>query len=257
MTLNVPTPVSATIVTFNETANIERAIRSLSFADEILVVDSGSTDGTPEIAARLGARVIEEPWRGYAGQKNFAAAQAAHDWILSLDADEEVTPALAGEIAALMQTQPDVAGYDFPRLARYLGRWIRHSGWYPDRKIRLYNRHKGRWIGEYVHESVRIEGVTRELDGDLLHYTCDSLSQHLRSLDRYTTLAAEELRARGAHVSLRRLAVDPAWTFVRTFVVQQGFRDGLHGFILAWMAALYTFLKYAKAWLANADSASR
>lgn len=250
------TPVSATIVTLNEAGNIERAIRSLSFADEVLIVDSGSTDGTQETAVRLGARVIEEPWRGYAGQKNFAAAQATHDWILSLDADEEVTPALAGEIKAFLQNQPGVSGCDFPRLARYLGRWIRHSGWYPDRKIRLYDRRKGRWVGEYVHESVRVDGSTRSLNGDLLHYTCDSLSQHLRTLDRYTTLAADELRARDAPISLRRLTVDPAWTFVRAFVIQQGFRDGIHGLIIAAMAALYTFLKYAKASL-NAHPASR
>jgi len=241
------TALSATIVTLNEAVNIERAIRSLSFADEILVVDSGSTDGTQAIAGSLGARVIEQPWLGYAGQKNFAAEQAAHDWILSLDADEEVSPALAQEIVALMQSGPQASGYHFPRLARYLGGWIHHSGWYPDRKVRLYDRRRGRWTGDYVHESVRIDGANAALNGDLLHFTCDSLTQHLGTLDSYTALAAQELASRGTPVSLRRLTIDPAWTFVRTLIIQRGFLDGTRGLTIAWMAALYTFLKYSRA----------
>ena len=234
--------ISATIVTLNEERNIARAIGSLRCADEIVVVDSGSTDGTREIAARMGARVIEEPWRGYAGQKNFAACCAANEWILSIDADEELTEELAAEIAQLKKEGTRFDGYSFPRLAQYLGRWIRHSGWYPDRKVRLYNREKAEWVGEYVHESVRVRGASGELQGDLLHYTCASLSEHLRTLDRYTSLAA-----RGTAVSLTRLAVDPAWTFFRTYVLQRGCLDGRQGLAIAWMAALYTFLKYAKA----------
>lgn len=239
--------ISATIVALNEERNIARAIESLGCADEVLVVDSGSTDATCEIATRLGARVIEEPWRGYAGQKNFAAAAAAHDWILSLDADESVTGELAAEILALKKDGTRFDAYSFPRLAQYLGRWIRHSGWYPDRKVRLYNRTKAEWNGEYVHESVRVHGTAGELRGDLLHYTCASLSEHLRTLDRYTALAADEVRARKTPVSLRRLTVDPAWTFLRTYVLQRGFLDGRQGLAIAWMAALYTFLKYARA----------
>ena len=239
--------ISATIVTLNEERNIVRAIRSLACADEILIVDSGSTDRTREIAAELGARVIEEPWHGYAAQKNFAACSAAHDWILSLDADEELTPELATEIAALKQNPAPRDGYTFPRLAQYLGRWIHHSGWYPDRKLRLYDRRKGKWVGEYVHESVRVEGSAGELRGNLLHYTCASLSEHMRTLDRYTTLAAQELAARGTRVSSIRLTIDPAWTFFRTYFIQRGFLDGRQGLIIAVMAGLYTFLKYAKA----------
>ncbi len=241
--------ISATIVTLNEERNIGRAIGSLGCADEIVVVDSGSHDATKEIAARLGARVIEEPWRGYAAQKNFAAAAAANDWILSLDADESVTPELAGEILRLKQAGAQCDGYSFPRLAHYLGRWIRHGGWYPDRKVRLYDRRKGTWVGEYVHESVRVAGVVGELKGDLLHYTCASLSQHLRTLDRYTSLAAKEVAARGKPASMLRLLLDPGWTFFRAYVIQRGFLDGVQGLAIAWMAALYTFLKYAKALL--------
>ena len=239
--------ISATIVTLNEERNIARAIQSLACADEILIVDSGSTDRTREIAAGLGARVIEEAWRGYAAQKNFAACSAAHDWILSLDADEELSPELAAEIIAVKKAGPRFDGYSLPRLAQYLGRWIHHSGWYPDRKLRLYDRRKGKWVGEYVHESVRVEGSAGELQGNLLHYTCASLSEHLRTLDRYTTLAAQEVAARRQAVPLSRLIVDPAWTFLRTYFVQRGFLDGREGLAIAWMAGLYTFLKYAKA----------
>ena len=134
-----------------------------------------------------------------------------------------------------------------PRLAQYLGRWILHGGWYPDRKIRLFHRQRGAWQGEYVHESVRVNGTVGALDGNLQHFTCDSLSAHLRTLDRYTTLAARELTARNAQVPLRRLLLDPAWTFARTYFIRRGFLDGPQGLAIAWMAALYTFLKYAKA----------
>lgn len=239
--------ISATIVTLNEERNIARAIQSLTCADELLVVDSGSTDHTREIAERLGARVVEEPWRGFASQKNYAAHCAAHDWILSIDADESLTPDLTTEILALKNDGPQFDAYSFPRLAFYLGRWIRHSGWYPDRKPRLYDRRKAEFVGDFVHESLRVNGPTGELRGDLLHFTCNSLSDHLRTLDRYTTLAAKELVARGKPVSLPKLAVDPAWTFVRTYLLQRGFLDGPQGLAIAWMAALYTFLKYAKA----------
>lgn len=241
--------ISAAIVALNEEKNIARAIGSLKpVADEILVVDSGSSDRTCEIAQSLGARVIREPWRGYAAQKNFAAFSATNDWILSIDADEELTPALTAEILALKQTEaPEYSAWSMPRLARYLGKWIRHSGWYPDRKIRLYNRTKAEWRGEYVHESVVAEGRVGELRHDLLHYTCDSLAQHVATLDRYTSLAAQSVVASGRHPSVARLVLDPPWTFLRTFVFQLGFLDGLHGFAIARFAARYTFLKYSKA----------
>jgi glycosyltransferase involved in cell wall biosynthesis len=238
--------ISATIVTLNEERNIRRAIESLTCVDEIVVVDSGSTDRTPEIAAELGARVVEQPWRGYAGQKNFAAKSASHDWILSIDADEALTPELAAEILALKQTEPAADGYSMPRLAQYLGRWIHHSGWYPDRKVRLYHRGRASWVGDYVHESVRVNDHAGELRGNLLHYTCASLSEHLRTLDKYTSLAAQELLANGKIASGWQLGLDPAWTFFRSYVIQRGFLDGPQGLAIAWMAALYTFLKYAK-----------
>ncbi len=240
--------ISATIVALNEERNIARAIASLSAcADEIVVVDSGSSDRTREIAAEMGARVVNEPWRGYAGQKNFAAAVARHEWILSIDADEELTPELAAEIVSLKDRPAECAGWAMPRLARYLGKWIRHSGWYPDRKVRLYHRDRAAWKGDYVHESVQVQGGVGQLRGNLLHYTCDTLDQHFRTMNRYTTLAAEALAASGKPIPFRRLMLDPPWTFVRSYVIQLGFLDGMRGFVIANLAAFYTFLKYAKA----------
>jgi glycosyltransferase involved in cell wall biosynthesis len=239
--------ITATIITLNEERNIARAIESLRCSDEILIVDSGSVDRTVELAEKLGARVIEAGWRGYAGQKNWAAGQASHDWILSLDADEALSEALEAEIWNLKKNGPRYDAYTVPRLARYLGRWILHSGWYPDRKVRLYDRRKAHWVGDFVHESVQSEGRVGHLESNLLHFTCDSLSEHLRTLDRYTTLAAQELAARKVKVPLSRVILDPAWTFTKTYFLQRGFLDGLEGLTIAYMAAFYTFLKYSKA----------
>jgi glycosyltransferase involved in cell wall biosynthesis len=239
--------ISATIITRNEERNLPRAIESLRCCDEILVVDSGSTDRTVEIAERFGARVLEANWRGYAGQKNYASDQALHDWVLSIDADEALSEDLEGEIWALKKRGPAYDAYTLPRMAQYLGRWILHSGWYPDRKIRLFDRRKARWVGDYVHESVMSEGRVGALEGNLLHYTCQSLSEHMRTMNGYTTLAAEELAARRQRVTYGDLLFKPPWTFFKTYVLQRGFRDGVEGLAIAYMAALYTFLKYAKA----------
>ncbi|MGE5570882.1 MAG: glycosyltransferase family 2 protein [Rhodospirillales bacterium] len=239
--------ISATIITCDEERNIARAIESLRCCDEIVVVDSGSVDRTVEIAARLGARVIESPWPGYAKQKNLAASQAAHDWIFSIDADEALSEALEAEIWQLKKNGPEHDAYTMPRMAQYLGRWILHSGWYPDRKVRLYNRNKATWVGEFVHESVQVEGSIGHLQSNLLHYTCDSLSEHLRTLDRYTTLAAQEVVARGHKPAWPNLILEPTWTFLQTYFLKLGFLDGLEGLTIAYMAATYTFLKYAKA----------
>lgn len=239
--------ISATIITCNEERNLPRAIESLRCCDEILVVDSGSTDRTTEIAERFGARVLEANWRGYAGQKNYASDEARHDWVLSIDADEALSEDLEGEIWALKKKGPDCDAYTVPRLAQYLGRWILYSGWYPDRKIRLFDRRKARWVGDYVHESVICDGRVGQLAGNLLHYTCGSLSEHLKTMDRYTTLAAEEIAARKQKVGYRQLLFEPAWTFFKSYVVQRGFLDGTEGLAIAHMASLYTFLKYAKA----------
>jgi glycosyltransferase involved in cell wall biosynthesis len=239
--------ITATIITLNEERNIARAIESLRCCDEILIVDSGSVDRTVELAEKLGVKVVEAGWLGYAAQKNWASEQAANDWILSLDADEALSEALEAEIWTLKKSGPRYDAYTMPRLARYLGKWILHSGWYPDRKIRLYHRAKAKWVGEFVHESVQASGRVGHLQSNILHFTCDSLSEHLRTLDRYTTLAAQEIAARGVKVPLYRVLLDPCWTFLRTYFVQRGFLDGHEGLVIAYMAAFYTFLKYSKA----------
>lgn len=239
--------ISATIITFNEERNVSRVIESLRCCDEILVLDSGSNDRTVEIATKLGARVEEASWHGYAAQKNIAAELATYDWILSLDADESVSEALEAEIWHIKKSGPRFDGYTMPRLAQYLGRWILHSGWYPDRKVRLFNRKKAKWVGNFVHESVQVIGSVGHLKSNLLHFTCNSLSEHLRSMDGYTTLAAQEIAAREQGIAFARLLLDPPWTFFRSYILKLGFLDGVEGLSIAYMAALYNFVKYAKA----------
>lgn len=239
--------ITATIITLDEERKIARAIESLRCCDEILVLDCGSVDRTVELAEKLGARVLEHPWAGYAEQKNWAASQAAHDWILSIDADEALSEALEGEIWNVKKNGPKYDAYTMPRLAQYMGRWILHSGWYPDRKVRLYHRDRARWVGDFVHENLEVKGRLGHFESNLLHFTCDSLSEHLKTMDRYTTLAAEELVSRKSPIGLRQLSFDPAWTFLKTYLLQRGFLDGVEGLTIAYMAALYTFLKYAKA----------
>lgn len=239
--------ISAAIITLNEQRNIARAIESLRCCDEVVVVDSGSNDRTCEVAENLGARVVEAPWRGYAGQKNYATEQCSHDWVLSLDADEALSEALEAEIWQLKKAGPKADAYTMPRLAQYLGRWILHGGWYPDRKIRLFDRRKAQWVGDFVHESVRVTGSLAHLQANLLHFTCDSLTEHMKSMDRYTTLAAEQIIAQNRRVTWRNLVVDPSWTFFSNYFLKRGFLDGFEGMAIAHMAAMYNFLKYAKA----------
>ena len=251
--------ISAVLISLNEERRLARALESLSVADEVLVVDCGSTDRTLEIAGRHGARLLSHPWEGYARQKNYAASQAKYPWILSLDADEALSPELAAELLRLKREGPgETAGFLMPRAARYLGRWIRHSGWYPDFKLRLYDRRRGQWVGDYVHEQVEVQGPVKKFSGDIQHFTCDSLGEHLQTLDRYTTLAAQEAlerssRGRGAHDGhvgwvLPRMLTAPPWKFLESYLFRQGFRDGFPGLVIAGMASFYVFLKYAKLW---------
>jgi len=240
-------PVTATIIAFNEAANIRAALESLSWADEIVVVDSESTDETVAIARRFTDRVIVRPWPGYSAQKNFAAGQARHDWIFSLDADERVTLALAGEIAAAVG-QPRASGYRVPRVTFHLGRWIRSTDWYPDYQLRLYDRRRARWAGKYVHESVTVDGPVEDLRGELLHYAYRDLAHHFQTMDRYTTLAARQMFEEGRRAGWVDLAVHPPAAFFRNYVLRGGFRDGVPGLIVSAMNARYVGLKFAKLW---------
>lgn len=238
--------ISATLITHNEAGNIGRAIRSLSCADEIVVVDSGSTDETKTLAASLGARVAVHPWEGFAAQKNFAVRQARHDWILSLDADEELDADAQAAVKRWKISEPKASGYRFARRARYLGRWILHSGWYPDYKLRLFDRGKGQWQGAYVHESVVVAGPVETLAGEILHYTCDSLAEHRKRIEFYTDLAAREMIDRREGVSPARRALAPVWIFLHSYFIRMGILDGYQGFLIAWMAARYVRRKYSK-----------
>ena len=241
--------ITATVITFNEEANIARALASVAWADEIVVVDSESRDRTAEVARRFTDRVIVRPWPGYSAQKNFAAEQASHDWVFSLDADEQVSDELRREIESLKQTTgPAVSGYEMPRLTFYLGRWIRHSGWYPDWKLRLYDRRRARWVGDYVHEGLAVDGATARLSGDLLHFTVENASAHHLRIDRYTTLAADGAYAQGKRGSIASIIFSPPLTFLRSYVFKLGFLDGLQGYAIARFAAHYAFLKNLKLW---------
>jgi glycosyltransferase involved in cell wall biosynthesis len=238
--------ISATIITRNEARQIGRAIRSLSFADEIVVVDAESTDATRDIAASLGARVVVHPWAGFAAQKNYASHIANHDWILSLDADEELDEAAREAVRVWKTFEPGAAGYRFIRRTRYLGRWILHSGWYPEYKVRLFDRRRGEWQGAYVHESVVVRGTVETLPGEILHYTCDSLAEHRERIEFYTDLAAQEMYDRGDRPSRLREVLGPPAAFVRSFIFHAGVLDGYRGFLIAWMAARYVRRKQAK-----------
>jgi glycosyltransferase involved in cell wall biosynthesis len=217
-------------------------------ADELVVVDSGSSDQTLEVAARFGARTFARQWTNYSDQKNYAASMASHDWILSVDADECLSPALRETLVALKPRGTQFSAFEFPRKARYLGRWICHSGWYPDFKRRLYRKSKAHWEGAFVHESLVIDGPVGRLSGDLLHYTCESISQHLASLDRYTTLAANDLWSRGRRSRLANGFLPAMTAFLKAYALGQGFRDGAPGLLIACFAGYYNFVKYAKLW---------
>jgi glycosyltransferase involved in cell wall biosynthesis len=239
--------VSAVIITYNEEKNIGDAIRSVEWADEVLVVDSESTDQTREIAVNLGARVIERPWPGFAAQKQFATDSAAHDWILSLDADERVTEGLRNEIEKICGSSPTNDGYTIPRLSIYLGSEIRHSGWYPDRQLRFFDRRKGKWKLRVIHESVEMtDGATLgQLKGDLLHYSVEGPAHHARMVaERYAPLSARQLLNEGKRTSRPNAVVSAISTFIRTYFFKLGFLDGFPGFLIAYFAAQNSLLKH-------------
>ena len=249
--------LTVTVITRNEASNIEAALASVAWADEIVVIDAGSTDDTAAIAKRRGAKVEVRPWPGYSAQKNYAAAAATHDWILSIDADERVTPALASEIQSLLKAEPAHRGYRVPRLSHYLGRWIRGTDWYPDYQLRLYDRRAGQWNGRAVHESVALNGEPGRLDHDLQHFPYRDISHHLQTIDRYTTLAAEQMRADGRTPSIAGVVLHPPFAFLRNYVLRGGFRNGSAGLIVSILNSYYVFLKLAKAWESRAESGRR
>ena len=241
--------ITATVITLNEEHNIADALSSLSWADEIIVVDSESRDRTVEIAQGFTDRVFVRSWPGYSAQKNFAAEQSENDWIFSLDADERVSKELALAIQQLKGgPEPESAAYEMSRLTFYLGRWIKHSGWRPDYKRRLYHRKRSRWHGDYVHETLEADGYVGRLSGDLLHYTVRDASEHHLRMDRYTTLSAQQAYSLGKRASILSLLVLPCFVFLRSYILKLGFFDGLPGLAIARFAAHYEFLKNLKLW---------
>ena len=240
--------LSVVVITYNEEKNIGRCLSSVKdVADEILVVDSFSKDKTAQIARERGARVIDHNFEGYGQQKNFATNNATHDWILSLDADEELGPEIIQSILKVKQ-QPEFDVYEMSRLTNYCGQWIQHCGWYPDRQTRLYNRTKGKWIERRVHEywALNEEGKTGMLKGDLLHYSYTTLQEHLGKIEKYTELAAREGAAKGKKATLAIILFSPLWHFINEYILKLGFLDGFAGYTICKLSAYATFQKYTK-----------
>lgn len=249
--------VSVTIITLNEAEHIGAAIESASWADEIIVVDAGSTDGTAEIARAKGVKISCRAWTGYVDQKNHAASLASHDWIFSLDADERVTPALASEIRTLLRTEPPKRGYRMPRVTFHLGRWIRTTDFYPDYQTRLYDRRAARWDGHHVHESVRVDGGPGQLRSEIEHYSFRDLADQVARLNHYSTLAARQMHEAGRRATLFDLLVHPPAAFLRNYLLRRGIADGSVGFIISAVNAYGVFLKFAKLWEMERTTGSR
>jgi glycosyltransferase involved in cell wall biosynthesis len=239
-------PVSAAIITLNEQHNIAGALESVSWADEIIIVDSGSQDRTLEICRGFTDKIFRREWTGFVDQKNYAVAKASNDWILSLDADERVSPELREEIREEMRSGFRNDGYSIPRKARFMGRWILHGDWYPDCQVRLFDRRKGKWRGGRVHESVTVAGTTGRMRAEIHHYTYRDFSEYLRKLETYSTLAAMDYSERGRKTAPLMLLAKPLGVFVKAYLLKGGFRDGSAGFVVAVMGAVSVFFKYAK-----------
>lgn len=253
--------ISAVIIAFNEEENIADAIKSVAWADEILVVDSESVDETRIIAESLNAKVLTNKWQGFSKQKQFAVDKATHDWIFSLDADERISVELKEEILKLKNQSENqlAAGYKIPRRTFYMNRPIRHGGWYPDWQLRFFNRQKGKWKDVLIHESVQMPENARveKLSGDILHYSIPDAAYHNRMIaERYAPLAAEQMFLRGRKTSPLKIFTAGITAFLQTYVLRLGFLDGLPGFCIAHFAAHHAFLKHLLLWEMQENSKS-
>jgi len=242
--------LSACIITYNEADRIEDCVRSVSFCDDVVVVDSHSTDNTRELARALGARVIERDWSGYRSQKQFAVDAALYDWVLCIDADERVSDELRHEIEALRERGFEgYAGWSIPRITDYFGRFLRHGNAYPDRLVRLFDRRRGRWAGREIHENTQVDGRIGRLRGHLLHYSYRSLSDQERRMQRYAELMALSMYESGQRGSLAKVVLNPCWRFLRGYILRLGFLDGWRGLAFAMVEAGYVRQKYLKLYL--------
>ena len=238
-------PVSLVIITLNEEKNIERCINSASWCNDIVVIDSFSSDKTAEVAKKLGARVYSEKWRGYGEQKNLGTSMALNEWVLSLDADEALSPQLSEELKNLVSSNPKKDAYECPRRSWYMGRWIFHGGWYPDLQTRFFNRTAAKWSTSKVHERL-IASSTERLNSELLHWPFESLAHQIEKNNKYSSLGAQEQKHQGRQFSLLKLIFKPAIKFIETYIFKLGFLDGLPGFIIAVRAGYSVHLKMAK-----------
>ena len=240
--------ISVAIITFNEELNIKRCINSVDFADEIIVVDSLSSDKTCDISRELGATVIEQKFLGHIAQKQLAVDNCTNEWVLSLDADEELSEELKAEIIQLISSSLKYDAYIMPRVSFHLGRWIRHGGWYPDAKIRLFNKNKAHWGGYNPHDKVIVNGSVGKLKGDLQHYVFDDLRHNIDTNNSYSSIMASDLDKDGKQFSYMKLFLKPLGKFLEVYIYKRGFLDGMAGFIIAVGASYSMFLKFAKLW---------
>jgi len=239
--------ISIVIITKNEESEIADCLESVVWADEIVVVDSHSTDRTVEIARRFTSRVEKREFTGFTEQKRFATGLAHGPWILNIDADERVTAELRDEILAALDGGASTAGFLIPRLTWYLGRFVRHGTWYPDRKLRLFRKESGRWVGGSVHESLDLDGPVEALRNPILHYSFRTLADHHATIDRFTRLSARDLALRGRGGSVFRLLIHPPATFIKSYLLRLGFLDGWRGLVIAVLSAKHSHLKYKRA----------
>jgi len=242
-------PLSVVIIARNEEDRIGEAIKSVAFADEVVVLDSGSSDSTVALARALGARVVETDWPGHVAQKNRALVYASSDWILSIDADERVSPTLAASVQAVMAQEPTAAGFRMSRLSWWMGAPVRHGTWYPDRRIRLFNRRYARWVGIDPHDQVAVEGEVAPLEGDILHHPYRDLSEHLATIASYTARHVEVAVARGVRARWWDVVLRPPLHFVKSILLKGGFRDGIRGWCIAGLGATYVLVKWTRLYL--------
>lgn len=242
------TPLTATVITYNEERNIRACLESLAWVPHIVVLDSGSTDRTVEIARERTPHVTVTDWPGHVEQKNRAVAAAPTDWVLCVDADERVTPEMRAAIEGALAGEPPAPAFSVRRKTHYLGRWVLHGGWYPDRKVRLFDRRRARWGGVNPHDHVVVDGPVRDLDVDLLHYTYRDIHHHLEVIDSFTDIAARERDRIGRRAGFLKMVFKPPAKMLKMYFFQRGYRDGFAGFIIAGLGGLYALLKEAKLW---------
>lgn len=238
--------LSVVVISKNEERNIRRCLESVAFADEIILIDSQSVDNTRNIAEEFGAKIYSPEWNGFGPAKQEGVRRASHNWILSIDADEVVSPELKDEIIKILGAESKFSGYYVPRCTNFIGRWIRHSGWYPDYVLRLFDKTKGNFNDAYVHEKVVVSGETDRLKNDLLHYSYPTMEDYFDKFNYYTTVGAEELYKKGKKASWGKILIKPLAQFIKQFILKAGFLDGVEGFLISFLSAVAVMVKYTK-----------